>query len=95
MGAGYPFARIMLVNFEKATLEMNADESITIYAEDGKVEIPCPADNDMYTAEVVEFIDCIENNRDSKIISPESTMLSIKLANIEKESALKGETIYV
>lgn len=91
-----PFSVRGLVNFEKATVMMLDDGSLQVYPAEGEqYNIPCQDDTSMYVKEVVEFIDCIENNRESDVISPESTMLSIVLANAEKESADKGEFVYI
>ncbi len=101
----FPFTTNGIVSCEEATLVLAKDEhaSITVYEKNGtertgKVyHIPTvnPGELNYYEREVIEFIDCIEKNRDSDIISPESTMDSIRLALAEQESATKGVKVYV
>lgn len=91
-----PFVVRGVVNLEKATLEMRDNGSVRVYPEEGEVyDIPCAEYNNMYVSEMLEFIDCIANDRDSEIINPESTMLTVELSYAEKESADKGEMVYV
>lgn len=91
-----PFTVRGVVNLEKATLEMRDDGSVCVYPEDGEIySIPCDKNNNMYVEEVLEFVDCIEKNRESDIITPESTMYTIELSYAEKESAEKGVMVYL
>lgn len=96
----FPFTTYGIVSCEGATILLDRDEqaSVKVFERDGNVySIPTynPGDYNYYELEVMEFIDCIESSRDSDIISPESTMDSIRLALAEKESASKGSKIYV
>ncbi len=96
MCPGSPFVVRGVINCEKATIYMMDDASLKIYPAEGTpYSIECQDDNDMYVKEVVEFIDCVANNRDSDVISPESTLVSVMLANAEKESADKGMPVYL
>lgn len=92
-----PFERRGTVNLETATIVLKeGDLFVTVYEDGGnKYEIPVSEGNNMYADEVIEFIDCIETGRDSDIISPESTMLSIRLALAEQESATEGKPVYI
>lgn len=91
-----PFVVRGIVNLEKATLEMKDDGSVCVYPEDGETySIPCAEYNNMYVSEILEFVDCIEKDRSSDIINPESTKLTVELSYAEKASAERGEMIYV
>ncbi len=91
-----PFTVKGAVTLEKANIVMEADRSLTVYVRDGETySVPCEPNNDMYEDEVLEFISCIEENRDSDNISPESTMMSIRMAMAEQEAALKGVMVNV
>lgn len=96
MTPGVPFTVRGVVNCEGASIFLQDDRSLKVCEADGNVyTIPCDPMNDMYVDEVIEFIDCIETGKDSDIITPESTMNSIKMALAEQEAALKGERVYV
>ena len=43
-------------------------------------------DKNGYVEEIVDFIDCIENNRESEINPPESSLQSVEIALAEKKS---------
>ena len=96
MAPGVPFTVRGVVNCEGASIFLENDRSLKVCEADGNIySIPCDPMNDMSVDEVVEFIDCIETGKESEIITPESTMDSIRLALAEQEAALKGEMVYV
>ena len=66
-----------------------------IFTEDGeKINAEFELCN-AYADELIDFIDCIKNNRDSLINPIEDSLLSCKIALLEKESADKGIKIYL
>lgn len=91
-----PFTRRGVITMEEATIFMENDRTLKIFEDKGEaIVIPCDPQNDMYVDEVIEFIDCIETGKESEVINPESTMLSVKLALAEREAALKGEMVAI
>ena len=85
----YPFKAAFLVNFENATIEMNGS-GMTVYPEDGDSFTLAIEPGNAYLNEVDDFINCINENRESTINTPQSVMQTTKLAIAEKESAEKG-----
>lgn len=82
----YPFTAVFSVRFEKATVELRGD-GMWLYPENGDAEkLEVPAGNG-YALEVIEFINCIRENRVSEINPPEDSMASISIAFAERKSA--------
>ncbi len=88
---GFPFAGEYTVRFEKAALVWK-DNVLTLYADDEKKEIELSNENS-YTMEVVDFIDCIRKDRKSEINPPEASLETLKLALAEMESAKTGKSV--
>jgi len=89
--AKYPFTVGFTVRFENATLEYK-NGALTLYTDTEETEIEIPKENG-YVSEIVDFIDCIKNNRESKINTPETAKLSIEIGIAEKISADRCETV--
>ncbi len=90
--ACYPFTAVFCVRFEKATVELKGGE-MWLYPEGGEAEkLELPARNG-YALEVIEFINCIKENRTSKINPPEASMGSIDIAFAERKSAETKTTV--
>ena len=90
--ASYPFGAIFRVRFEKATVELTRD-GMWLYPEDGdaqKLELP---EGNGYALEVIEFINCIKENRDSKINPPEAAIRSLDIVFTEIKSANTKTTV--
>lgn len=88
----YPFNSGFFAKFEKATIERKAGKFM-IYTEDGqKIEKQLESVND-YALEVIDFVDCIANNKASAINPPESVFNTTKIALAEKLSADMGEKV--
>ena len=84
--ATYPFSTPFRARFEKATIE-RINGKYMLYPQEGEpfeIEV---GNEDGYVEEVVDFIDCIENDRESKINPPESSLQTIEIAFAEKKSA--------
>ena len=92
MPAGYPFTKGFSVRFEKATVLMTS-EGMKLYSEDGKTSIIDVPNKNCYLEEIVDFICCIRENRESMINPPEASRQSIRLALAETESIDTGYTI--
>ena len=90
--AGTPFRETFFAQFEDATLEI-VDGKLMCYPDEGEVyEIECEP-HDGYIYEIVDFVDCIVNNKKSEINPPESSLESIRIALAEKESAKTAKTV--
>ena len=88
----FPFTPGFTVRFEKATVVLTA-EGVKLYPEEGQPSIiEVPADNG-YVEEIVDFINCIREGKESAINPPEASLLSLKIALAEKVSADTGKTV--
>lgn len=88
----HPFVPGYVVRFEKATVVMN-NSGVTLYPEEGNAtSVELPAANP-YVQEMIEFVTCILEDRQSPINPPESSLQSIRIALAEKEAADLGKTI--
>ena len=87
----FPFTAEYLVRFEKGTLVLK-DGVLTLYTNEGKEVIDLPTEH-AYTMEIVDFVDCIRKDRESKINPPEASLASLRLALAEMESAKTGKSV--
>ena len=84
--ATYPFSTPFRARFEKASVEY-LNGKYMLYPQEGEpFEIEVGFENG-YVEEVVDFIDCIENDRESKINPPEASLQTVEIALAEKKSA--------
>ncbi len=91
----YPFQSGFFVRFEKATVEMkNGKFMLYPDGEEGTLaeEIVVDKVND-YAAEVIDFIDCIVNDKVSEINPPEASLDTVRIAFAEKLSANTGKAV--
>ena len=90
----YPFKATLLLQFEKALLEILGD-NITIYTDDDIIK-PEIDKEDYFMKEMKEFVDCVTSERWSKVASCMSVMDSMKIAYAEIESAeQKGKKVKI
>lgn len=89
---GYPFSPSFLVRFEKAAVKMN-NGNVTVYPDGGEAFAPQLASGDLYSDEIEDFINCINEDRASAVNPPESVMQTVRIALAEKESAETGSVI--
>ena len=91
----YPFQSGFFVKMEKAAVEIR-NGKFMLYPEgpagSQAEEIEYPRNND-YADEVIDFVDCIANNKDSLINPPEESFNSVKIAFAEKLSSDTGERV--
>ncbi|MBQ2986962.1 MAG: Gfo/Idh/MocA family oxidoreductase [Tyzzerella sp.] len=90
----FPFTPGFTVRFEKATVVMSA-AGVKLYPEEGE-----PSDIEVqvvsgYIEEIVDFIQCIREDRESKINPPEASCCTLKIALAEKQSADTNQTVYL
>ena len=88
----FPFTVGALVRFENATVKM-APDGLTVYPEEGEAEKLDLTPINGYVEEIVDFIACIRESRESTVNPPESSMQAIKIARAEKLSADTGKTV--
>lgn len=91
MSHSYPFTAEFTVRFENGVVELKNGKFMA-YTNDGEKEIKTEQSN-AYVNEIIDFVDCIRNDRTSKINPPESSKLSIEIAFAEKASADTKETV--
>ena len=91
----FGFRRGYVANFEKGALEMKDSGEVVISPQDGEA-YTVPLDVvDPYVAEMKDFIDAIENDREIEILAPQSTKqtLDIVLAEIESAETLESVSL--
>ena len=88
------------VAFERATVELKRDK-LMIYTETEAKELEAsykilglPTD-DGYVNEMIDFIECIKNDTESKINPPEASKLTVDIAYAEKQSAIEGREVEI
>lgn len=86
MPAGFQFAAGFTVRFENATIIKNAEGVKCYPEEDEPYFMEIPSDNG-YIEEVVDFINCIREDKESSINPPEASFRSLQIALAEKRSA--------
>lgn len=94
-GRSFGFRRGFYAMFENATLEMKEDGSVFIHPIEGEsYQVEFEVVN-QYLVEMQELIAAIKEDRAVRILTPESTKDTLKLALAEMESAEKGEKVYL
>lgn len=89
----YPFSMTFRVAMEKASLALHADGKLMLYQSGRDPETVAVPPGDGYGRELAHFIDCIAAGGQSRIVSPESAMLSVQLVQTEIKSAITGKRI--
>ncbi len=89
----FGFRRGYVANFEKGTLEMKDSGEVFIAPMDGEAYKLDLEAVDPYVAEMKEFIAAIEEDRDVRVLVPDSTKQSVDMVLAEIESAEKGEAV--
>ena len=94
LAKSYSFSFTFLVNFEKATVEMK-DNIFKVYPEEGDAYSPELKKESAYKKEIIDFIDCIKENRQLTVVTPESAKLSVEIVLQEMNSARTGAEVYI
>ena len=90
-----PWSSGVVAVFEKAPADF-CPEGIRICPVDGKEKIlKVPSDPNPYFNEIAYFTECIAKKKPVKICPPESTLLSILIAEAEEKSARTGKMVAV
>lgn len=93
MPKGYRFNAGFKVRFEQASV-VTTPEGVMLYPEDGEMGLLELVGNpNQYVTEVIDFVQCIQENRASTINPPEDSCKSLKIALAEKLSADTGKTV--
>ena len=83
--SSHPFTEYFHARFENASVDFLRG-TFMVYP-DGKEAFEFELeDKNGYVEEIIDFIDCIENNRESEINPPESSLQSVEIALAEKKS---------
>ena len=90
--AAFPFSMSFRIVMEKATLDYGAD-GLLLYPPKGKPKKVKTATRDGYESELRHFVDCVEKNRASTVVTPASATQSVILIEAETASALSGRTV--
>ncbi len=90
--ASYGFASGFFVKMEKATIE-GRNAVFTLSPEEGEqIEVEVSKES-AYLREVVDFVNCIKNDKVSEINPSEASLNAIKIALAEKESSDKRQSV--
>ncbi|MBO5021692.1 MAG: Gfo/Idh/MocA family oxidoreductase, partial [Clostridia bacterium] len=81
----YPFTRAFRIHFEQAVLELNS-EGLILYTETGEKEVIATNGLSPYANEMIDFVQCIKENRWSTINNPDTAYQTIEIVLAEKIS---------
>ncbi|MFH0910284.1 MAG: Gfo/Idh/MocA family oxidoreductase [Planctomycetota bacterium] len=89
---GFGFTMQFRIHLEKATLTfgMGADPGLTIHTKTGRTLKPTVARGDGYTQELAYFVRSIQKREAPKIVTPASSVASVRLVEAEMQSARAG-----
>ena len=88
----FKFSGSYRVRFEKATVTL-WDGPVKVYPDNGEPFEPEIGQETSYQNEIVEFVNCIREDRKSEINPPESSMQTIEIVLKERESADKMQIV--
>ncbi len=95
MPSCYTFEEEFSVRFEKASI-VQYPTVLKVYPEDGEPYEYTVRDHLCYVDELEDFVKCILEDRESEINPPESSLITLKIALAEKQSADLGcKTVYI
>ena len=93
-GDSFGFRRGYYAEFENATLEMKESGEVKVHPIEGETyDVPIEVVNP-YLEEMKELISAIKEDRAVRVLTPDSTADTLKLALAEIKKAEKGEKIY-
>lgn len=88
----FKFSGAYRIRFEKATVTLWGGP-VVVYPDGGEPFEPALAEGTLYENEIVDFVNCIREDRVSEINPPESSMQTIEIVLKERESADKNEIV--
>lgn len=89
----YPFTPSFFVKFEKAVIAMKGGK-FTVYTEEEVKDLEISTDSG-YALELIDFVSCIKENKESEVNPPESSLITLEIALAEKKSADLKETVFL
>lgn len=90
----FPFSMSFRIAMEKATLRFDAG-GLLLYPVEGRPKTIPVRNADGYVNELKHFVACIEANRGSDVVTPETALQSVQLIEAEVKSAEKGKPVAV
>lgn len=93
--AGFPFSMSFAIACAKGTLACGPDLKLMHYPLKGQPSDVAVPKGDGYEHELRDFVRCIAKGKPSKVVSPEEARDSVRLIELEYESATAGKTIAV
>ncbi len=87
----FPFSPSFIVRFEKGAVLMEGGK-FKIYTSESVEEVELEKHSG-YAKEVIDFINCIKENRESEVNPPEESLVTLEIALAEKESANRNEKV--
>ncbi len=90
----YPFNAGFFVKLETATVETRNGKTMLFTEAGDKIDLNPPV-NDYKAAEVIDFIDCIKNDKISELNPVEDSFNTIRIAFAEKRSADSNKPVVI
>lgn len=89
----FPFRMTFCIVLEEATLEFNhlGDMSLHVHTASGEDVVPELASGDGYSREQEYFFQCIESGERPSIVTPESSLESLALVEVERKAVETGQ----
>jgi predicted dehydrogenase len=95
MPGSYPFQMTFSIVMEKGTLNFPTDMKLSLHTLGGKTKKIRVSPKDGYNIELTDIISCLNKGKKCSVVTPESSLASVKLVEAEIKSALTGKTIPV
>jgi len=92
---GFPFSMSFAIAMEKGSLLCTPDLQLMQYPLKGKAKKISVPPGDGYQHELQDFVRCIATGKKSKVVTPEDALRTVRLVELEVQSALKGKTVKV
>ena len=83
----HPFSMTFRIGMDNASLALHSDGKLMLYKPGRTMEEVKVPSGDGYGQELKHFVECIASNRQSRIVTPESAMDSVRLVEAEIKSA--------
>ncbi|UCG34095.1 MAG: Gfo/Idh/MocA family oxidoreductase [Phycisphaerales bacterium] len=93
--AGFPFEMFVNVRCERATLQwrMSDGPAVKMFADAAEPQELAVKDSNGWAEEIAYFLECVRRGRQPELCMPESSALSIRLAELERESIQCGRRV--
>ncbi len=91
----FGFEMTFLVAMERATLALGRDGVLRLLPKRGRQRALNVPPGDGYLHELRDFVACLAKDRGSEVVTPESAARSVRLVELEAQSALTGRAVPV